>query len=547
MLSSAIADADDPIAIPTFHCLGLYWSPAEGPADETCQISYRIAGQRNWHKALPLWFDEHDQQYRGSIVNLRPGTTYEIQLSLGGTNTSRTFTAATWPSDFPVARTVYLPKGTSTEPLDIPEDQSGTAEGYILYTAPPGEEAEIDVQNLHNHCITVRASYIIIRGLTLKGARSHAIRLHDCHDVIIEGCDISNWGRVDADGWGKNYDSAVYSRSRKLERIIIQRNKMHHPRSDSNSWDEYREEPYKTYHPLGPQAVSFFNSKGNHVIRYNEVYSDADHYFNDALGAGSNFSLEGFPNSDSDIYGNFIAQCWDDGIEAEGANRNVRIWGNYIESTYVAIAAAATSVGPLYVWRNVYGLSRRSDVKSWNDAGRGGFFKTSDGAHVDRDFLFRGKIFVFHNTTRQPAPPPGVKDSLGCSVGLGWGGPTLNVTSRNNVLHVHKPWNRSINDRKKDPLGDYDYDLYSGKISAAEGVERHGVHAEPIYDPSNGEGEFALDPSSPGYDAGALLLNFNDGFTGAAPDMGAHERGTPPMEFGVNAYLGKVSGALNRR
>jgi len=29
--------------------------------------------------------------------------------------------------------------------------------------------------------------------------------------------------------------------------------------------------------------------------------------------------------------------------------------------------------------------------------------------------------------------------------------------------------------------------------------------------------------------------NHNDGFTGAAPDMGAHEAGTPPMQFGVDA------------
>jgi hypothetical protein len=112
----------------------------------------------------------------------------------------------------------------------------------------------------------------------------------------------------------------------------------------------------------------------------------------------------------------------------------------------------------------------------------------------------------------------------------------LNTTSRNNILNVYKPWHKSITDRKKDPLGDYDYDLYSGEITAAEGAEPHGIHADPIYDPGNGKGEFALDSSSPGYDAGVVLPNFNDGFTGSAPDMGAHESGTPALEFGVEAY-----------
>lgn len=529
------AVADDPTAIPTFHCLSVYWNPADGSADKECRVNYRIVGLGSWSGALSLWFDAHDQQYRGSIVNLRPGTTYEIQLSLHGTNTTHTFTAATWSEDFSIARTVHLPGGMSAEPLDIAEDQSGTPGRYVLYTVPPDEKAGIDVQDRYDHCITVRASYIIIRGLNLKGARSHAIRIYDSHDVIIEECDISGWGRMEKDGWGVNYESAIYSSSRELERVIVQRNKLHHPRSDSNSWDEYRKER-DTYHPRGPQAVCFFNSKGNHVIRYNDIYSDADHYFNDALGAGSNFSLEGFPNCDSDIYGNYIAQCWDDGIEAEGANRNVRIWGNYIESTYVGIAAASTSVGPLYVWRNIYGLSRRSDLEPWGNDGRGGFFKTSDGAHTDRDFEFRGRIYVFHNTILQPAQPPGVEYPLGPSVGLGCGGPMLNTTSRNNILHVYKPWHGSINDKKKDPLGDYDYDLYSGKIGAAEGAELHGIHAVPIYNPGNGKGEFALDQSSPGYDAGVVLPNFNDGFTGSAPDMGAHESGIPALEFGVDAY-----------
>jgi hypothetical protein len=46
---------------------------------------------------------------------------------------------------------------------------------------------------------------------------------------------------------------------------------------------------------------------------------------------------EGFPWADSDIYG----------------NRNVRIWANYLDRVFVAIANAATATGPLYVWRNV--------------------------------------------------------------------------------------------------------------------------------------------------------------------------------------------------
>ena len=53
--------ADDPMAIPTFHCLGVYWNPADGSADKVCQVKYRIEGSDDWREALPLWFDEHGQ------------------------------------------------------------------------------------------------------------------------------------------------------------------------------------------------------------------------------------------------------------------------------------------------------------------------------------------------------------------------------------------------------------------------------------------------------------------------------------------------------
>ncbi len=45
-----------------------------------------------------------------------------------------------------------------------------------------------------------------------------------------------------------------------------------------------------------------------------------------------------------------------------------------------------------------------------------------------------------------------------------------------------------------------------------------------------------MTPDSIGHDQGERLPNFNDDYTGAGPDTGAHEAGTPPMEFGANAY-----------
>jgi hypothetical protein len=373
---------------------------------------------------------------------------------------------------------------------------------------------------------------VILRGLTLRNAQQHGIQLFEgCHDVVIEGCDISGWGRIADDGWGKDYDAAVYSKHSGVQRVVVQRNRIHHPRSNSNNWKQSRPAPGKREpeHPEGPQAVCLWDSAGNHVIRYNTVFSDDDHQYNDVFGAGANFSVRGFPNRDSDIYGNLLSHCWDDAIESEGANCNVRIWGNYMTECYVGVACASTSLGPLYMWRNISGVMRVAPGQ-WS----GGFLKTSDK-------MGGGRIFVFHNTILQPARMPDAgKETAGAQLGLGWGGPMVNVTSRNNILHITRT---AIRDQKSDSLGDYDYDLHTGRSAIPAGQEKHGIKGEPIYVEgtglNNGKGQFPLSLTSPGCDAGVRLPNFNDDLTGKAPDLGVHEAGAPPMEFGVDAYKRK--------
>jgi hypothetical protein len=467
---------------------------------------------------------EDKAYYRGSIVNLTPDTEYEIHLTLEGTSVTRMLEARTWSEDFPIAKTVYLPTGTTNQTLEITE--SGSPDGYILYTASAGGSV-IDVDHKRDYCITVNASYIIIRGLNLKGAKEHGIRLYDCHDVVIEGCDISDFSSIEDDGWG-NRGTAIFSSSSELKRIIVQRNKMHHPYSDTNSWSEYRAK-YASYHPRGPQAIGYVNSAGNNVIRYNECWSDAEHYFNDTIGSGSNASYRGFPGPDSDIYCNYVADCWDDGIEAEGGGQNVRIWNNYVERCKIAIGNAPISIGPTYIWRNVSGESYclKSEY--------GNFMKMGYAKGLE---WMTGHMYVFHNTILQPDGKG--FGGLGCARSQsGIARYIYHCTTRNNILHVRERDAVSISYQGGD--NDFDYDLHSKNVHL--GHESNGIKGIPTYVSGAGfdfatmTGNFQLDQSSVGYDAGELIPNFSDGYTGVAPDMGAHESGWDDMEFGVNAVF----------
>jgi hypothetical protein len=518
------------LAVPTFESIGLYWSPEAPPKDGACNLRYRTLGEREWKSGLPLWYDSRDQQCRGSLVHLQPDTSYEIEVSLADQPDRETLTARTW-SEFVPIKKAYRLLPTSNTPLIITE--SGTPDGYILYTHVPGNTATIDVEGRHDSNVVVNASYVILDGLTLKNAATHAIRIRQgAHDVIVRGNDISGWGTSEEDGWGVDYHSAIYARGggeSQPARLIIEDNRIHHPRSNSNAWDEYRID-HETFHPMGPQGITLWDTAGNHVVRFNEIYSDGDHKFNDCVGGGENYSEHGAPNRDSDIYGNFISHCWDDGIEAEGANMNVRVWNNFIDLSFNMIAVAPTQSGPIYIWRNVADRSRLNATKNMEHSKRGVFLKTQSKTVRGR-FYGGGRIYVFHNTTLQ-------SDGLNYGVSSGLAdleSEMLNVYSRNNIWQITADYRNSISDHKRSTSNDFDYDLFNGKILSASSQQENGIKGTPVFETADDERPYALDPSSPGYDAGMRIPNFNDSYNGEAPDLGAFESGAQPLRIGVDA------------
>ena len=532
ILFANILYADQPTAVSTFEALSIYWSPEGGGANLKVLVEFRKEGTTDWREGLPMQYSDiggttnEISTYRGSIVNLNSNTNYEIDLTLEGTSESETIFAKTWTEDFPISDTITLSDRKSMYSVY----DSGTKDGYILID---GTNATIDVEHNYDYCINVRGSYVIIRGVTLKNSKKYGINLMTCHDVIIENCNISGWGEKNSDGFGVNYQAAIYSVSTSIERIVIQRCRIHHPRYDANSWAELNG---GGYHPSGPQGITFFNSKGNHVIRYNEIWSDSEHMYNDIIGGGSNGSYLGFPGPDSDIYSNYFANCWDDGIESEGGNRNTRIWGNYIEETFLPIANAATSIGPLYIWKNTSGRCY-SPPGSYYGV-HAPFIKMGYAGSID---WMTGDMYIFNNTILQPngegAGGIGTSDNSNRYV--------KHCQTRNNILDIGTSAVNSISIRGENTDNNYDYDLYNGGYPSVNGG--NSIKGRPIYNKDanfNYEkmtADFSLNSLSLGYDAGEIIPNFTDGYEGTAPDMGAFEFGDAPMEYGVNAYLTETS------
>jgi PKD repeat protein len=596
-------------AIPTFESLGLYWNPPNKGTGQVAQVEYKPAGApaSQYKRGLDLWYDERTPapsggspgEYRGSLVHLQPNTAYDIRLTLspGGQQLEVPAQSAcaldasctkTWNENFPIGNTRVLTGaevGAIDTPIIIGPADSGTASGYTLITAT----AEIDGNDLtasapgrgwSGSCILVEhgTHHVIFRGLTLRNCRNSGINLRwngsggsgRTSDIVIEDSEFSGYATNDTDaGVHCNYNNQTPpgGEANRPERLIIQRNKFHSPRITSESWGN-------NGHPNGANMVQLNWCNGNHVIRYNELYSENGNFFYDGLGSVENFAntsepwfgprIKGAPYADSDIYGNVITHVFDDGLEVEGAGRNVRVWGNYFDKVFVPIANVNNAMGPLYVWRNVsHMLANMHTPGSPDTEGRGAFIK-GGGRPTEWN---GGRAYYFHNTILQPPSSACGASSTRC--GAAWGFNSVqrdlyNFWSHNNLWQIHDTSSGADSSAvlAKCNLGNpqdqtecrLSHDMYNGGAiqGATVTMPPDWRNEIPTYVTSGQQypatasipsaangwtGDFRLQSGSTGQGAALALFNFSDQF-GSAPDVGAHQSGCPPMRFGRNGTSG---------
>ncbi|MEM7170412.1 MAG: right-handed parallel beta-helix repeat-containing protein [Pseudomonadota bacterium] len=525
----ARSETPAPELVPTFECIGITWSPAAAKSKNSVAVHYREVGHKTWRRALDLWLDNRNAEYRGSIVGLKPGTRYRIRLTQANTGTRVKTSVTTWTEtrDWPIGEVIKLPARSTTR-LFIQE--GGTPDAYKLYE-PAGDSAEIDVQLRTNASVAIAAPYVIVRGLTLKGGVNAGVIIGSgAHDVVVEGCEISEFGVENELGWttGNPAGVLVPTKQSGVTRLVIQANDIHDPNGDTNAWTESRPDVSSSatgFHPTGANGIFLTETKGNNVIRHNHIHSSENHYFNDGIGGSKNDSKKGAPGRDSDIYGNRVSECWDDGIEAEGGGRNVRIWGNLLNNVMVGIGHRQNRVGPSYVFRNVIRTSQFDPNSPRDEDRRGQFFKAGT--------RFNTRCYIFHNTIFQEFI--GNQEPDGSSWGIRGG--AKNLVSRNNIFHIAMVNQNAYSIRNAAANCDFDYDLFNGAIVASGSQEANGILGTPTYRKSNGPDEYFLTGSSLGVNAGQVIPNFNDGFSGSAPDIGAFERGQKPPIYGIRKIL----------
>ncbi len=530
MLASVLLVAEDPALTlkltPGYEACSIEIDQCKATEIDAFQseVSFRIEGASEWLPALPLAYDAKFKVARGSLMNLKENTSYQLRVAVTDSSKKEVLEQSfkTLSSQVQIAKTIEIGPETKL-PLAIKE--SGTANGYIRYTAKPGfvldgGEEMSDVIRL------VKVEYIILDGLTIRGGRINGIRMANASHIQILNCDIAGFSRIgihrpDLDGKfyeeGKakplNNDAGI--RINDCDDVLVERCYIHDPRATANSWF------YS--HPAGPNAI-LVGGTSQAVFRYNDFIGSDLHRWNDAVEGIGNGSERGSVYRDAEITGNYFAFGSDDGMELDGGQQNCRFMYNKTEGMLCGVSTAPCLIGPSYVVGNLF-CSPGDTVGYTNTAVKNNFSVAG-----------RGKIHFLHNTMvgnwSTFSEYGNNKDGLDelKSIFKGY--------SRNNLAMV--TGSMSVNGIYR-ARNDFDYDLiYTTGVDPISILQKqyrqemHGLTEKPIFVNAD-RGLYALAQGSPGIGAGEPVPNVSSG--GKAPSMGMLHADIPyrPIPFHTDA------------
>lgn len=534
---------------PTFHNIGITWSiEGDDDADGVVAVRYREVGAATWRDAMPLvrvpagsnaegysWINRH----AGSIFGLDPATTYEVELALsdpdgGAVTETLEVTTRTWPEAAPGAPEIAVDPGTladalaAAEPGDvfvladgtygsIQVDVDGTAEMPIVIRAARPQGAIVDGE--------VRAdgqAHVIIEDLLIRGQ----IKFNDAEAITVRG------NRIETPSHG------VVSYATGVRDALVVDNVILGPTVwaesslgvDGNNLGE-------GVQLAGPGNVIAFNR----IVGFRDCIS-----FMEGGEAVDQFS--------TDVYGNDLSVCPDDGIEADFAMGNVRVYGNRITDSFMGISSQPNLGGPTYFMRNVmyrvlyqpFKLQREStgDVILHNTSVKAGnAFMVNTSAPIRRAWG-RNNLFI---------GAPGEVFVVGADAYDAGSGRVAHLpTLQPDSSFDHDGFGAIGVGSFEGRLGDVSF--ASLEEMRANTTEQNAIEvdlsvfaAEVVIPPDAFEElevpSLALAEGSAPVDAGVALVGINDGYTGDAPDLGAHEVGHELPVYGPNGSLGSGSGS----
>ncbi|HEV7405764.1 MAG TPA: right-handed parallel beta-helix repeat-containing protein [Chthoniobacteraceae bacterium] len=594
LAAAALAHAEDAIKPgevfverPTLLCLGFRWAiEGDDNRNATVEVAYRAQGKGEWRTALPLLrlkgevIGQDDDNLRwtapnlfaGSILDLTPGTEYEVKLTMkdpDGGGAEKVLTVKTrsepvafeggrklhvYPPQFAGAKetpaftglaTAYaqaepgdvvlvhggvysVPKAEKKERTDYVLDKAATAERPLVIRAAGDGEAVFDGGGALKLIDCQAASHHFFEGLTFREAEHliYAGRQQGMQGLVVQRCKFER----------SNYP--IFALHGSCRDFYI---------TDSEFIGNFPE-----WHPHGARGndshAVWMQGQG-HVVCHNRFSGYWDGV--DLYGRRPETDPEHW-NCACDIYENEFSACGDDAIELDYGMHNVRAFRNFIWNVFDGISMQPINGGPAYVWRNIVFNCTRNPIKPeqypaglyivnntfvcWGSAGQ--LSRMWQNARIFNNLFLgsgeQGRVIA----SGTPTPETTMLDYNGWR----W----FDSKERGQIY-----WRFSV--PTIGPIGkklnlEWTYSSFAEFVKSTP-YEHHGVLLDfDIFEkcelPSGTNTplpalDLRLRPGSKAVDAGLAFPNLTDGFAGQAPDLGAIELGAAQWAYGPRKGSGK--------
>ncbi len=542
--SNATAPGAVTAPYPTINNLSVDWA-ISGDANNNgvVRVRYRKIGVTTWTRGMRLrrvpagsnsgqsWPNKHS----GSIFNVAPNTTYEIELTLTDPDNSgptvRTVTARTRAVPVPlsgapvkaVTPATLASAAAAAQPGDILNLSAGTYAGFAftrdgLAGKPIVLRSTADA--VVNGDITLNnRQFVYLDGLTVYGKISYDgsdnVAIMRC-TVYATGDGIESWTRSQ-----NSYiaDNRVFGETKWKESAL--------GASGSN---------------IGEGIL--FNGPG-HVIRNNHVEGFRDN-ISTAEEVDETFS--------DDILNNDIYVAGDDGAELDYCYHNCRVMRNRITNAFVGLSSQPTLGGPTYFIRNVmYNVVHEAFKLHNNTVGvvalhntvvkSGDAFLVSDDSSLSRS-LFRNNLFI--------GGPGGTWNGYPTNMGTDGLPRVASVPNWTATDNANYDAYGSVDGHFR---GNFATIFFSGlaemqnKTTEKKVVQLidQNIFPNPIaglflnpnpveypYNPfpERDPPDLRIRAGSKAEDIGTVITNINGGYVGVAPDAGAYEVGAKLPKYG---------------
>lgn len=389
---------------PTLTNISVEWVPEQKGAAEA-KLQFRTSETAHWQDAMPMRLVKAGgtsnsaaaangcatnrycwpERYAGSILDLEPGTTYEVRAYIANSEgtpvLSKTGMISTRAIPAPMAGAPMKQVTSSTTltsalsaaiPGDLIQLSAGTYSGFTM-TRSGTEGKPIVLRGvpgtvINGNVYLQSVKYVHLENVTVNGT----IRIDHAAWVAVIGNTVNSGQALGIGSGGKSpptseHDLYIADNVIKGAAAFVDANIA----VDGGVLYE------------GIQLTGY-----GHVITNNKVsgYRDCISFFEGNL-AGNQYSI--------DILNNDLSECVDDAIEADSCFGNCRVMRNRITNTFMGISSQPTLGGPSYMIRNVLFNVLGEPFKLHNDTRGDVILNNTIVKNGDAFAVYDGSVLVY--------------------------------------------------------------------------------------------------------------------------------------------------------